>query len=167
MDERRRLKTQAEMMRLLLEYDLCTKADVIAWADREVEEAERPDPDVINVALATSVRIQDLLGLLRAIPGECEVAKARAVLLEKLAVKLRANPDKISDVIRTMLRIALCGDAPGDRATNRMRAFENDYELAVHTGRNIEDLRREILEFLEGATQRGRATDEFRPLLKP
>jgi len=158
-EHQKRTKDEAELMRLCLDYGLCSKADVIAWADREIETCDAPDPAVIDVALATRATTQDLLDLLAAVPGTSDVVSARAMFLGRVADALRHAPDTLPEVVRVLRRVALCGDAPDERASHAMRTLENDYELVVYAGRPETELRQRILTFLdEQAARAGRQT---------
>jgi hypothetical protein len=85
------LKLEAEWLRMCLEWGIRSKADVIAWADRRVESTDRPHPSIIDVAMATNVGPQDVLDLLRAVPGQAEPAVVRARFFGELAAML---PDR-------------------------------------------------------------------------
>ena len=63
------LKQEAEWLRLCLDHGFVSRGEVIAWAERQLELTDRPDPTVSDVAMAVSTHTQNLIGLLAAFPG--------------------------------------------------------------------------------------------------
>jgi len=142
------IKSQAEWLRICLEYGLASRDEVISWADRHIAESDRPEPSVIDVALATAPT-QDLLGLLGAVPGEVEFQAIYARFFGELAKRLRNASDLVPRVARILRSMALTGKSPNARAEAYMQTFTVDLDLGEYAGRDVEELRTRILAFLD------------------
>ena len=143
------LKQDAEWLRMCLEWGIWSKADVIAWADRQVESTDHPDPSIIDVAMATNVGPQDVLGLLRAVPGQAEAAIVRARFFRELAGIIRNEPPAGSRVARILRSMAINGEAPDARTAAQMSCFDDDFELIQYAGRDEGEIRERLLAFLD------------------
>jgi hypothetical protein len=144
-----KLKEAAETFRMRLEYGLCTKADVIAWADAEIERVEYPSPELTDVSLAVAGGPQNVLGILRSFPGKIDVTAIRRRFLGELADNLRRDPTRSEGIAGTLCRMAQCGDEPDADSERPMMSFESEFDVAKYTGANEREIGERLLRFLD------------------
>lgn len=149
MESSENLKYEAAWRQICLDYGVMTRAEVVAWADLHIESHDHPDASIIDIALATEVGTQDMLGLLDSVPGSVDRDSIRGRFFRELATRLRAEPGLASATARTLYRMANSGDAPSEAAFAEMCRFEDELEMVEYAGRKIEDVRDRLLEFLE------------------
>ena len=149
MGEEGRLKKEAEWCRLGLEYGLIGKADVVAWADGEIERTSHPAPILTDISLAATGSSQDILGLLRTVPGRIDDVAVRRRFLGELATLFRSKSIIATRLAHILYQMALCGDAPDERAASEMRRYEDEFEIAKYTGGNEAEIAARMLAFLD------------------
>jgi len=145
----RSLKQEAAFCQICLDYGFMSRQEVIGWADRYIKSTEHPEPSVIDVALATQIGTQDLLGLLAAVPGPVNISMVYARFFRFLASRLRSHPELTTRIARTLYRMAMCGRAPNEAAFSQMRDLDYDLELVEYAGKDINEVRGRVLDFLE------------------
>jgi hypothetical protein len=152
-DEQARLKNEAELLRLRFEHGLCSKADVIAWADGEIERSAHPEATVTDVALAVDASPQDVLGLLRQVPGSADAVAIRRRFCGELADRIRHDPATAAFAARVLYKMALDGEVTDTAAERQMLSFDGEFEVAPFTGHDTHEIATRLLTFLD--SQRG------------
>jgi len=64
------IRTEAESIAIGLELGVVQIADAVRWADDQIEAADVPSPAICDIAMASSKSAQDVVLLLRSLPGD-------------------------------------------------------------------------------------------------
>lgn len=117
-------KLDAEWLRLRLAYGLCDAGAVVAWAEDRILDASRPPAVAVEIAGAPGLGVQDLMGILAAVPGQVDPDVVRARIFAELADRLRAQPQSLVDVVWHLRRLALNGGAPDEATADEIDALD-------------------------------------------
>lgn len=107
------VKTEAAALRLALMSGLALPEDVIAWADRTIEDEATPHISIIELALATDESADRLALRLSEISGESPPDGAIRILLKGLSERLDHGADP-RDVAEHLYRLTRTSEWPED-----------------------------------------------------
>jgi hypothetical protein len=96
------LKTEAESWAIAIILGIAEVKDAVAWADKKIEESDSPDGVLCEIAMASKAYSQDVVHLLREIPGVCDkqiaVNLVLKLLLDSLQTK-RHSPEQVAEYL--------------------------------------------------------------------
>jgi hypothetical protein len=91
-------KNEAERLRIAVEGGWVPIADVVAWADRQIEEAPQPHPSLVDLALAHNRTREEVASLLDAVPGSVDRVEVMRSCLSDLRGVVGRTPWLAADV---------------------------------------------------------------------
>jgi hypothetical protein len=80
------LKHYADYLSMGLEIGLCSQAEIAAWADRLIEQDDRPPDWIIELATSPSKHLVDVVHLLNVVPGAQNLEISLRLLIAKLGM---------------------------------------------------------------------------------
>jgi hypothetical protein len=141
-------KTAAEIWRRRLRDGLATEAEVKAWADRLIDEDDRPDAWLIDVSMAAGESA--LNEALELAPGEADGRAVFSGVMASLRDLLDLRPDLDSKIAKALFDMYVNQDVPAQQPLGEMAGFWDDIDLAREgIWGDLEAQRRRLREFLE------------------
>jgi hypothetical protein len=142
------LKTAAEILRRRLRDGLTTEADVKAWADGLISEADQPEAWLIDVSMATGK--PELNEALELAPGEADARAVFSGIMASLRDLLDHRPDLDSRIAKALFDMYVNGDVPLQEPVGEMAGFWDDIDLARDgVWGDLEAQRGRLRDFLE------------------
>jgi hypothetical protein len=117
------LKHYADYFSMGLEMGLCSQAGIAAWADRLIEQDDRPPDWAIELATSTSKHLVDVVHLLNVVPGARNPEISLRLLIAKLGMVhpiLLPDNDRFAQPEHSRLLNLLC------RLVSPWEDFPND-----------------------------------------
>ncbi len=94
------MQEHAEYLRLLLAMGLVTRAEIVAWADSQIEAMDDPPIQLIEVALGGNLIVEDLMKLLELLRGNVNVGRANLWVLRVLRDGFRRGRFTLAELSR-------------------------------------------------------------------
>jgi hypothetical protein len=145
----RRMKAQADALRLGIRCGIFSRGDAIRWADATIAEMACPPTEVVEVAVSTSCDRSAFDGLLDAIPGDADCGASKRILFAHLYKQLLLEPQSLRRVVRTLWNLSSTdlNFSPEERS---MALFlDDEYDLAASRAwGSLDQVRREALDLL-------------------
>ncbi len=82
-------RVEAESLAVGLELGIVPVSDAVAWADKQIESSDVPHSTICEIAMASSRSPQDVVHLLRSLPGVFDVAGVVRLTVRHMLVALR------------------------------------------------------------------------------
>jgi hypothetical protein len=98
-----------------LEIGALSVEDAVAWADGVISREDHPDSSICEVAMAGRKYPQDLVSLLREVPGRFDETEVRGKVLRILAEGLQQDRRRADQVAHCLYQLALAGDVDDQR----------------------------------------------------
>lgn len=67
-----------------LYVEVCSRSEIVCWADRLIEQSEHPEDWKIDLSTSQAKHLMDVLHLLRAVPGIANLDVSFRLLMAKL-----------------------------------------------------------------------------------
>ncbi|MEN9358990.1 MAG: hypothetical protein RL095_525 [Verrucomicrobiota bacterium] len=100
------IKETAELLRLKLLLGLVTVQDVVTWADSIIESEATPDWEIIEVSLARTVKVDEMMKLLTDIKGNCVRAQVFRRLFQTWLIGLSEDTLQGKTIARQLYMLA-------------------------------------------------------------
>jgi hypothetical protein len=123
-------KFEAERLRLGVRGGWIEPRAAIDWADGQIAREDPPDPALIDIALATNQRREELVALLAAVPGHADPTAVMRRCLTDLLTRLEAEPALGPQVARYLYAAAAAGDLAVDQFGQEPLALDDEFALA-------------------------------------
>jgi hypothetical protein len=141
------LKTAAETARQRLAHRLWRLGDAQSWADGIIVSMEKPHEWLIDVSTSTTTA-EAREALLRA-EGEPDKRRVWAALMSDWLRILDAEPERDSEIGKTLYDLAMADEVPAREASATMYSFWDAIDLAKQgTYGAIEEERAKLRDFL-------------------
>ncbi|MCI5223090.1 MAG: hypothetical protein D3924_10545, partial [Candidatus Electrothrix sp. AR4] len=148
----KQVKIEAEFLRLGLTGGLITTADVIRWADRQIENGEA-DATVLDLSLSTNSSPGKITTLLAAVPGACERILPLNMLLASCSVLLSEGKMKHRELIAGLGKVIRANKVP-EQVRNEIAWLEEQADMADNEGFGSEsEARDEVKRYVAAYTQ--------------
>jgi hypothetical protein len=142
-------RSEAEALIVAYRAELVRRSDVIAWADRVIEQEAQPDPAIVEVALASRVDDSELHRRLDAVEGEPDRTEVATLVLSRLADRRSGGTASVGEIVGSLYRLALYDRgtfSENDRST--MFLLKDAFELAEMGYGDVEGVGAQIDAFL-------------------
>lgn len=127
---------------------LATEAEVKAWADGLIVEADQPDASLIDISMAAGK--PELNEALELVPGQADARAVFSGIIASLRDLLAHRPDLDSMIARALFYMYTDEDVPKQLSLGEMAGFWDDIDLARDgVWGDLEEQRRKLREFLE------------------
>jgi hypothetical protein len=108
------IKDTADFFRLGLVTGLIDKPSVVAWADSVIEERQEIDPAIIDVCLAGSRPVGEMISMLRQVKGSMRPEVSLGMLLAYAAEIHRDRNERTGQIVLGLFRLTRMEDLPQD-----------------------------------------------------
>ena len=140
-------KPEAEALRIGMLAGLFARADAVRWADRLIDELDKPCSELIDLSTSEGLDRSSFAALLASIPGEADPALTRRILLGRARRKL-AQGGELAAVLPSLAQLAelveltgeekqavarLTSGVPGEPLRQEATSFLAAYELKGET----------------------------------
>ena len=148
-------KDEAERLRLGVRGGWLSVDEVVAWADRQIEQASDPHPALIDLAMAHNQNREQVAALLDAVPGSPNVVAVMRNCLSDLLEVIEREPDLAADAARWLETAASRGELPRSEFGWEPWALAEAFALARQDAYGtIEKARERLLVFLRRNARR-------------
>ncbi len=103
------MRDEAEALAGALEFGFCTVAEAVRWSDLQILREDLPHPALFNVSLARDCYPQDVVGMLRQLPGTPDHSRVNLALLTILDFRLKAEQDQAYRIAIALYDMVLAG----------------------------------------------------------
>lgn len=135
-----------EVFRICLLNSILDKKQVIAWADKQIEQAAEPSYFIIKLALSGSKNINDTISILSNVVGENKPQVAGRVVFGYLYQQYIANTLSLQQVATTIYWLGLHGEF-SEEEYHLMGSIDMEYDLAVDGYGSISEAENQIVRF--------------------
>lgn len=129
------MKLDAEALRRGLLLDAIPIRFAIEWADRRVEETDRPHPSLLDTAMAVDRAPCEVANCLAQVPGKVESHK---VLVDRIFAwmheVLLADPTRASTLCRSLLEMVFNDDLEGLPERDEIYRIDDAFERSAPGG---------------------------------
>jgi hypothetical protein len=124
------LRTEAESIAIALKTGLLDVADAVAWADRQIAAGDVPDVALCDVSMASRKYPQDVVSMLRSLPGLVNHDEAIRATMRISLDRLQSGARNPSDVARALFNLAISDDLPDGDLKRHAFCFWDEIDLA-------------------------------------
>lgn len=151
MDEAPRIKTEAEILRSLLQWDLIAETEIIAWADEQIAGLKLADDILVEIAMSSRWHSTEVHNLLKSIRGSMDRETYLTGLFSRLAARLTEEPRTLGRVASMLDQMSIYDDAfAGLPAEGQLIMVED----AVEAGwQDEEPVRQRLITLLEALSR--------------
>jgi hypothetical protein len=142
-----RNKDKFEFFRIGMVTGLIEKEEVINWADRELLSSDKPDHEVIEVALAGRLPYSQIIFLLNTFQGNPDHDVPVKMVLAYALFKTRDNIDKTKEIIQG-IRLIKAEYGIDRHIVKGLTALEEGLESVRNGKIKIEELHQNLISFL-------------------
>ena len=137
-------------MRNCLAHGLISLTEVVSWADKSIGQLSKPGIVLIEISMASNLHINDVINLLRDIPGKVDLQQVYQGIFSKMKAKMVEEPESEKRIVQALFEMAMEGEVPDKEAESEMFWFYDALDLAEaeYTG-DIGDVRRKLYAFLD------------------
>ena len=144
------LRTDAEVLAVLIESSLIGTTEAIRWADDEIQRPDAPLEELAELATSGTRHAPDVTHLLRAIPGSIDHALYLPRLCRALAQVVRSRPALDQRVVQFLYAMASADEVPDDVARDTIYLLDDAYDcVGARCDAARDDTRRKLLNFLD------------------
>jgi hypothetical protein len=156
------LKTEAESLARALELALIDVADAVRWADRKIAETDVPPDALCDVSMSPKAHLQDVVHLLRSLPGECDRQLAVLYTLRFALDALTSGRRTPECVGRAMFLLALDGDIASTELEQQAYCWDDMFGLSLRG--HVSETRDDIVAKMISALSRALADAGLSPI---
>jgi len=135
-----------EVFRICLINTILDKQQVIAWADKQIEQEAEPPYFIIELALSGSKNINDTISILHNLVGENKPQVAGRAVLGYLHQRYTSDSLSLQQVATTIYWLGLHGEFSPEEH-HFMRWIDTEYDLAVDGYGSIAEAASQIVRF--------------------
>lgn len=123
-------KTEAESLARGIELGIIPVSDAVAWADSQIEESDIPHNSICEISMSSSKYPQDVVHLLRSLPGEIDAADAVQLTVRHLLVALRDLKYDSESIAHALYDLAMADDLPDGRMKQKSSWYWDEIGLS-------------------------------------
>lgn len=148
------LKHYADYFYMALDVEVCSRAEIVNWVDRIIEQSEHLEDWMIDLSTSQDKHIQDVFHLLRDVPGTANLDISFKLLVAKLGKQYptvapeqtkflgnlyRLVHTKISDNLKARIYQLDCDLDWLEWEVGDWSVIQQDYEDLLAVGNNYRD----------------------------
>lgn len=99
------VKHYADYLSMGLEIGACFQSDVVAWADRLIEQSDRPEMWMIELSTSANKSVLDVYHLLHAVPGASNLDASLKLLLAQLGKRYSIIQSEHIQLLRRLTQL--------------------------------------------------------------
>lgn len=146
------LREEAEYFRLGLILKLLDNDAIVDWADRTISKSDDPPIEIIEIALAGKMPLEEMTSLLKSVPGQGDLSVGAHQTLRLLRDQLGAGTITLESAVNTLWAYHQCAFVE-EAEKSQAVSFSNLLYMAQEgEGGTLESVQEEVLSFLTGQT---------------